>query len=61
MPVFALDFSEGNIYNQDQNIHDFKHGTNPYLQTISMIAGSYSNVTNLPIFGYGATTAAVAP
>lgn len=26
-----------------------------------MIAGSYSNVTNLPIFGYGATTAAVAP
>jgi hypothetical protein len=56
-----MDFSEGNIMEDNFNMHDIKHKTNAYLDTLSMVAASYSNVTNLGIFGYGASTSPVAP
>jgi hypothetical protein len=62
VPIFAMDFSEGNISFEDgMNMHDLKHKSNEYLDTLGMVAASYSNVMNLGIFGYGASTSAVAP
>ena len=43
------------------NLHDLKHGSNNYLDVINLISDSYSSITNIAMFGYGAKTAAVAP
>ena len=58
MPIIAIDFSMGNItFDVSMNLHS----TNPkkpndYRDLIKMIAGTYGNILNIPIFGYGAKT-----
>ena len=56
--MIAIDFSMGNItFDAAMNLHS----TNPkkpndYRDLIKMIADTYGNILNLPIFGYGAKT-----
>lgn len=45
MPIIAIDFSKNT-----------SHQKNEILKILHMIANSYSNVTNLAIFGFGAKT-----
>lgn len=58
VPIMAIDFSMGNLtFSDDINLHS----TNPdrpndYRDLVKLIASSYANVTNLPIFGFGAKT-----
>ena len=58
VPIISIDFSMGNLtFSDDINLHS----TNPdrpndYRDLIKLIASSYANVTNLPIFGFGAKT-----
>ena len=58
MPIIALDFSQGNLtFGRDLNLHKAdKKENNDYRALLQMLAFSYENVTNLPIFGYAAKT-----
>ena len=58
MPIIALDFSQGNLtFGRDLNLHKAnKKEPNDYRALLQMLAFSYENVTNLPIFGYAAKT-----
>jgi len=58
VPLIAIDFSLGNLNIEDNSCI---HSTNPtrqnhYRDLTQMIATSYQNVLNLPIFGFGALT-----
>lgn len=41
--------------------HDGSKQPNDYLEITNMVSNSYSNVTNIPIFGYGAKTSSYSP
>ncbi len=58
VPIIAIDFSMGNLtFGRDVNLHQPNtNKQNDYRDLMQMIALSYSNVTNLPIFGYAAKT-----
>jgi hypothetical protein len=58
VPIIAIDFSMGNLtFGRDVNLHQIDLSKpNEYRDLIMMIATSYSNCTNLPMFGYGAKT-----
>lgn len=58
VPIIAIDFSMGNLtFGRDINLHQIDLSKpNEYRDLILMIAASYSNCTNLPMFGYGAKT-----
>jgi hypothetical protein len=56
--MIAIDFSMGNItFDSAMNLHSTNHKKpNDYRNLIKMIASTYGNILNLPIFGYGAKT-----
>ena len=58
VPIIAIDFSMGNLtFDDNMNLHSTNpQRQNDYRDIIKMIASSYANVTNLPIFGFGAKT-----
>ena len=56
--MIAIDFSLGNLTFEENSC---LHSTNPnkpndYRDLLQMLAGSYANILNLPIFGFGAKT-----
>jgi len=57
VPILALDFSLNNMSGRYGNMH-IKDTTkrNDYLDLIKLICRSFENITNLPMFGYGAKT-----
>ncbi len=63
VPLIAIDFSMGNVHigNYEFLHHDGSKQPNDYLEITNMVSNSYSNVTNIPIFGYGAKTSSYSP
>lgn len=63
VPLVAMDFSMGNVHigNFEFLHHDGSKQPNDYLEITAMISDCYSNVTNIPIFGYGAKTSSYSP
>jgi hypothetical protein len=63
VPIIAIDFSMGNLtFDDNMNLHSTNpQRQNDYRDLIKLIASSYANVTNLPIFGYGAKTSKYSP
>lgn len=59
--MIAIDFSMGNItFDHNMNIHStIPKKQNDYRDLIRLLSESYSNILNLPIFGFGAKTCKV--
>lgn len=58
MPIIAVDFSLANLtFLDDQCLHSTKSDKpNDYKDILKMIGESYSNILNIPVFGYSAKT-----
>eukprot|EP00347_Sterkiella_histriomuscorum_P011703 403371431 len=58
VPIIAVDFSLANLtFLDDQCLHSTKSDKpNDYKDILKMICESYSNILNIPIFGYSAKT-----
>lgn len=58
MPIVAIDFSMANMtFNENLSLHSTKpEKQNDYRDLLNTICYSYSNVLQMPIFGYGAKT-----
>ena len=59
IPIIAVDFSVSNItLDLCNNLHSSNPlNKNDYRDLLQMLAKSYENILNLPIFGYSAKTA----
>lgn len=62
VPIIGIDFSLANLTFEDSTV---MHSTNPskpndYRSLIRMLSHAYRNILNMPIFGYGSKTNAVA-
>lgn len=61
VPIIALDFSLNNLTGRHGTLHqtDLAHKRNDYLDLIKVISKSFNNITNLPMFGFGAKTSSL--